>query len=113
MRVRAKRTSKTLPKVLAGLRTIAFGEVVGETAAEIAPLMEKAAVKSLRPHRRTGAAEGRAKWKAVGSTIVGENVAYAKFIPKYVFAKRLPNNWFVRIKALLRRKTREALRGIS
>lgn len=114
MKVRARRSkSKTIPKLLIGLQSIARGEVIGDTAAEIVPRMTRAMHKSLRPHRRTGAAERVAIANANRSTITLENVGYGKFIKDYIFGKRLPNNWVNAIKAALNKNARKALRGIA
>jgi hypothetical protein len=114
MRVRVRRDrSRTLDSVARALKSVASGTVLADTAAEMAPAIEAAMKKNLRPHKRTGAAEARATARASGNSITLTNAGYAKYIKGYVFGRRFPNGWVIRLQKRIAGNARAATRGIS
>ncbi len=111
MRVRVRK-SRTLENVAKALKSVASGAVLEATAEEMAPVIESAMKKNLRPHRRTGAAEERATARASGLTITLTNAGYGKYIKSYIFGRRFPKNWVIRLKSRAASNTRAALRGV-
>lgn len=107
------RRSKALPKIVAAMRRAASGEIVADTIEQMAPKIERAMKITLKPHRRTGAAEGRAAARAGDATITLENVAYVKYLKGAggVFARRVPNDWVKKLRAALVKNTRLAVQG--
>jgi len=113
--LKTRRKSKSIPRVLDALKSVAQGLVVSDTIAEMATKLERASKLTLRPHRRTGAAEAAARAVPGRTAITLENVAYRKYIKGKggQFARRLPYDWIKQIKARLRANTRKALRGVA
>ncbi len=97
MRVRRAGRSKSVDGVLRALKRTAGGAVLANTAATMAPQLQKAMRALLRPHKDTGKAESTATASASGSTITLENIGYAKYVKDYAFGRRLPRNWVVKI----------------
>ena len=104
--------SKSVANVARALGRVAQGALLSDTAAEMAPLIQRAMHKSLRPHRDTGAAEKRAQATASGTKITLENVAYGKFIKGYIFGRRFPKDWVLRLKKRLAANVRSEMRRV-
>jgi len=110
-RVRRDKSS-SVANVARALGRVARGALLADTAAEMAPLIQRAMLKSLRPHRDTGAAEERARATSSGSTITLENAGYAKYIKGYIFGRRFPKDWVLRLKKKLAANVRGEVRRI-
>ncbi|MBK9263053.1 MAG: hypothetical protein IPM54_25025 [Polyangiaceae bacterium] len=89
---------------------MATNAMLSETAAEMAPLIEKAMHRSLKPHRDMGKAEATATAIASGSTITLTNTRYGKFIKGYIFGRRFPKDWVIRLKKRLAGNVRAEMR---
>jgi hypothetical protein len=114
MKVRVKRDrSRTLDNVARALKSVATGAVLADTAGEMAPAIEKAMKAGLRPHKRTGAAEDRATARAAGNSIILTNAGYAKYIKDYIFGRRFPKGWVIRLQKRVAANARAAMRGAS
>lgn len=114
MSARVRRNnSKSVANVARALGRVARGALTSDTAAEMAPAIQRAMLKSLRPHRDTGAAEARAKATSSGSTITLENVGYAKYIKGYIFGRRFPKDWVLRLKRKLAANVRAEMRRVG
>ena len=111
-RVRREK-SKSIANVARALGRVARGALLSDTAAEMAPAIQKAMLKSLRPHRDTGAAEKRARATASGSTITLENAGYARYIKGYIFGRRFPKDWVLRLKKKLAVNVRNEMRRVG
>ena len=112
MKVRVRR-SKSVENIARRLERVVRGEVVDMTAAQLAPQLERAMKKDLAPHRRTGAAEARARAVPGPNTITLENVAYVKYIKGVIWGRRVPRDWFTRIRKRLASNARALVRGAS
>jgi hypothetical protein len=113
MSARVRRgSSKSVNNVARALARVARGSVAADTAAQLAPSIQKAMRSQLKPHKRTGAAESRATATASGATITLTNVGYGRYIKGYYFARRFPNDWIKRLKNVLGSKTRAELKRV-
>lgn len=111
MSARVRRTgSKSVKNLLRVLPRFTRGDIAAETAADLAPSIQRAMRSQLKPHRRTGDAETRAIATANGSIITLFNAGYAKFIDGYFFARRFPKDWVKRVQRAFKGKIRAELR---
>jgi hypothetical protein len=104
--------SKSVENVLRALKRTAGGSAAADTAADMAPRIQKAMLSQLRPHKRTGAAASKATATASGPKITLENVGYGRYINGYFFARRFPKDWVLRVKKRLAANVRAEIRRV-